>query len=124
MNTYLLLASTASSFAKYLSDKISQMGKDPSVLRTTFITTAANTYKEKPWMEEDIAKFEQVDFRVQRLDIANETEEHSKQILSETDICIVGGGNTIYLLEEILKKNLRTFFALTISAFVCLTSPF
>lgn len=115
MNTYLLLASSAGSFAKYLSDKISEMGKDKSVLRTTFITTAANTYNEKPWMEEDIAKFVQADFRVQRLDIASETEGQGKQILSETDICIVGGGNTIYLLEEIINKNLQAYFAKRVS---------
>ena len=123
MTSYLLLASSAGNFARHLSDKVSEIRKDPSALRTVFITTAANTYKEKPWMEADISSFEQANFKIERLDIAAETEKHVTQLLTQADICIVGGGNTIYLLEEFLKKNLKSFFAQRVAqGMVCVGS--
>ena len=106
MNTYLLLASSAGNFAQHLADKVMSMGKSVETINAIFITTAANLYQEKPWMDKDIQDFEDVGFKIQQVDIHTLSESDVKTIISDCEVCIVGGGNTVYLLEEMLEKNM------------------
>ncbi len=116
MSQYLLLASIAGNFASYLAEKVTKEGKNPSQLKTVFITTAANLYEDKPWMDKDIQSFIDVGFVVERVDIAAASESKLRTKLEQTEVCIVGGGNTVYMLEKILEKNLVSVFRQRVQA--------
>lgn len=99
---YILLASIAGNFAHRL---VSVCQTNGLALEALFITTAANPYQKREWMEKDIALFETAGFSIQRSDIASLEKEAFEQQLAETNICIMGGGNPIYLLEKMKQKN-------------------
>lgn len=102
---YILLASIAGNFANNLRSicEAKSIG-----LQALFITTAANPYKEKQWMEDDIALFISAGFSIERIDISTLTREEFELRLSKTAICIMGGGNPIYLLEVIKEKDVMS----------------
>lgn len=109
--THIFLASIAGNFARYLAKKY----KDVAKIKVVFVTTAANVYDKKEWMEDDIKLFEDAGFKVERIDFSKMDKEKSKEALNGVDIAIFGGGNPIYLLEELVKKDLLTFIKKRVS---------
>ncbi len=76
------------------------LDKDPRELNVLFITTAANPYLDKPWMEADRKKLVELGFRVVDLDLNGKTKSELSNILNDVNIVFVAGGNTFYLLEK------------------------
>jgi len=89
-------------------DKIvTELPRKQSELKVVFIPTAADTYKEKPWLEADRAKLVELGFQVEDFDLKNKTENENevRETLSKVDIIFVAGGNTFYLLEKARKSG-------------------
>ena len=93
----LFLTSVAS---KTLDKIVPLLPKPPKELKVAFIPTAGDTYKEKPWMEEDREKLVDLGFNVADFDLKGKTESQIEKALSKVDIIFVAGGNTFYLLEK------------------------
>jgi dipeptidase E len=98
----LFLTSVAS---RTLDLLLPMIEKDPSELKVAFIPTAGNTYKEKPWMEEDRKKLVDLGFDVTDFDLKGKTEGQVREALSKVDIIFVAGGNTFYLLDKVKKSG-------------------
>jgi dipeptidase E len=111
MKHNILLASVAGSFAQKLTTELTEAGTAVGELKTVFITTAANLYKDKPWMEQDITKFEQAGFALEKADVTQQSAQEMVELLKKTELLIMGGGNTVYLLEELHKKQLLRIIA-------------
>ncbi|OGH02924.1 MAG: hypothetical protein A2798_00650 [Candidatus Levybacteria bacterium RIFCSPHIGHO2_01_FULL_37_17] len=77
----------------------------PENLSVAFIPTAADLYKERPWMDDDRNKLVELGFNVFDLDLKNKNEEDLKKILSNVNLIFVAGGNTFYLLEKCRKSG-------------------
>lgn len=76
------------------------LDKDPREFKVSFITTAANPYSDKPWMEADRKKLVELGFAVIDLDLNGQTQHTLSDALRGIDIVFVAGGNTFYLLEK------------------------
>jgi len=90
---------------KVLPKIVSYLSQSPSNLRVAFIPTAANLYKEQPWVDEDRNKLLELGFIVSNLDLENNTSENIILFLKDKDIIFVAGGNTFYLLEQAQKSG-------------------
>lgn len=99
---YLLLASIAGKFASEIHQA---MEKRNVPFKAIFVTTAANIYSDKPWMENDIAMIETGGIQLSRVDFATMNQTQIKNILAQTSALIVGGGNPLYLLEVIQARQ-------------------
>lgn len=69
--------------------------------KIAFITTAANTYQDKWFIEEDRKKLKDMGLNLVELDIAGKTKEELTNLLKDIKILYFTGGNTFYLLQEI-----------------------
>jgi dipeptidase E len=78
----------------------------PEAKKVTFITTAANQYAEKGWVEKDREILNNNGFIVTELDIEGKTESELRTALKEAEIIFMEGGNTLFLLMEAQKNNL------------------
>ncbi|MEI8232963.1 MAG: Type 1 glutamine amidotransferase-like domain-containing protein [bacterium] len=74
-------------------------------LRVAFITTAADQYDERPWLDNDRAKLVSMGFLVTDYDLKGKTIEMLRQDLSTYQIIFVAGGNTFYLLDHVRKSG-------------------
>ena len=77
----------------------------PAHTTVAFITTAADVYKTKPWMEADRQRFIDLGFQVEGYDIKDKTEESIYNDLRTKDIVFVSGGNTFYLLYHVRQSG-------------------
>lgn len=72
------------------------------------ITTAANVYKTRPFVVQDLEWFEKNKFNVTEFDLHTGTPRELTKILKHIDIMYVSGGNTFYLLQEIYAQDYQT----------------
>lgn len=87
-------------------DKVTELlPKKPSELNLVFIPTAAELYKEKPWLDEDRGKLVQMGFKVKNLDLRNKTSQELSNDVKNVDVIFVAGGNTFYLLEKVKESG-------------------
>jgi len=69
------------------------------------ITTAANVYKQQSFVADDLVWFEKQKFTATEFDLHTGTPRELSQILENTDMMYVSGGNVFYLLQEINKQD-------------------
>ena len=96
----------------FLTSAFNQVGNsvaaffsEPVCTTVAFITTAADVYETKPWMEADRQTFVDLGFQVADYDIKDTTEERIYSDLKTKDIVFVSGGNTFYLLYHARKSG-------------------
>lgn len=88
------------SYAGRVIDKIMpKLPKKPQDLEVLFITTAGNPYPEKPWQDEDRENLTKNGFSLTDYDLEGKTEDEVRQAVNKSDVIIVEGGNTFYLLK-------------------------
>jgi len=92
--TSILLASDASA----LIEKAIKPGK------TAFISTAADTYKNKWWIKQDKKILTKKGFRLKEIRL---NRKLSLSELREFDIIYLAGGNTFYLLQKMRESGFR-----------------
>lgn len=93
----LLLASRIGLVIQRLSFVFSKPPKD---LKIICLSTAANVYEEKPWLEDEKQPFRDMGFNLIELDIANKKPQQVSEKLHDADVIYVTGGNTYYLLQQ------------------------
>ncbi len=74
--------------------------------KVLFIPTAGNVEEYTAYIDEGRAVFEELQFDVDLVDIAEETETVVREKLAQASCLYISGGNTFYLLQELKRKNL------------------
>ena len=96
------------SFAARAIDKIDFSGLET----VAFVTTAADPYENKSFIEEDRQALENKGLKLTDVDLKKFKSETIKSFFQDFDILFVCGGNSFYLLEKIkecgLDKELRS----------------
>ncbi|MFC1624797.1 Type 1 glutamine amidotransferase-like domain-containing protein [Patescibacteria group bacterium] len=102
-------------------------------LRLGYIPTAANIEEgDKGWLIEDLEICKKLNFRsIDIIDISAISQDMFKKRLEETDIILVGGGNTYHLmcwikksgLEEMLPELLKSRIYVGVSAGSVVAGP-
>jgi dipeptidase E len=98
-------------------------------LDLVYIPTAANAEAgDKGWLIDDLYRTKELGFKsVDIVDISALSEEISKIRLKQSDIIMVGGGNTFHLMYWVNKLKIKELFAskvyVGISAGSCITGP-
>lgn len=77
----------------------------PQNLKVAFITTAANVYENKLFLDDDRNKLLKLWFKVFDIDIADKNEQILEKQFKDIDIIFVAWGNTFYLLEKIFDSG-------------------
>ena len=80
-----------------------------------YVTTAAHFGGVPEWMDDEIEAIEDIGFRVIRIDLAALTPEDLESAFSGCDLFWVGGGNTLYLLQEVRRSGFDRFLTRKIS---------
>lgn len=94
------------SIVKSLSELIE---KPFDQLNLVFIPTAANVEQgDKGWLIDDFKNCQKLGFKeIDIVDIAAVSQEIWQPRLKNADILLVGGGNTLYLMEQMKKSGLK-----------------
>ena len=74
--------------------------------KITFIATAAEVSPYTQYVEDARKYFKEQGFEIRELEVSQTDEKKAKEIIKNTKILYVSGGNTFYLLQELKKKNL------------------
>jgi dipeptidase E len=103
----------ASSIDKVAKDIAKNIGKDPKILKTAFILTAAEpkNIKEKglEWLKNDRKGLVDAGFNLFDYTITNKTSEQIEKDLKDCDVIHVNGGHTFYLLLQARKSDFDKF---------------
>ncbi|GHV14832.1 putative peptidase Lmo0363 [Fibrobacterales bacterium] len=98
----LFLASFFSGVASLFKDFV---GEDIKGKTVTFIPTAAIPEKVTFYVGADKKALEKLGLIVDELEITKSTQEEIKNKLETNDFIFVSGGNTFYLLQELIKTG-------------------
>ena len=74
--------------------------------KITFIATAAEVSPYTQYVDDAREYFLSKGFEIKDLEVSKVSEELAKEIIKNTEILYVSGGNTFYLLQELKKKDL------------------
>ena len=80
--------------------------KDVPEKEITFVPTASNTEDYKGYVDEAKQAFLEFGFSINILDISKTEKQKIENILKDTKILYVSGGNTFYLLQELKRKKI------------------
>lgn len=95
----LLLASSGLGYIKKF------VGQDPSDLKLLFIPTAGNLDDNVWWIDKDRDVLGKMGFNMSELDISQASTEEMQNMLENTDIVYIAGGNTFYLLYQLKESG-------------------
>jgi dipeptidase E len=83
-----------------LDEFVKFVGRNPEDVSVGFITTPADTYEDKWFVEKDINEFLGTGFKVKTLDIKNMNEQDIYDMLKNFDVIGVSGGSVFYMMEK------------------------
>jgi len=92
-------------FANVAEELVSILPKSPRELTVAFISTAADVYEDKWFVEKDRKKLVEMGFKIIDLSLKNQTKGALRDVLNTIQIIFVAGGNTFYLLEQARKSG-------------------
>lgn len=81
------------------------MGTKPKKTRVLFIANAADPYKEKYWIDFDRQAWIRAGYQLIEIDLRNTTDDSLINILDNSDVIHMCGGNTFYLLSLLQDKG-------------------
>ncbi|MHC5230144.1 Type 1 glutamine amidotransferase-like domain-containing protein [Enterococcus sp. LJL99] len=87
-------------FSKFINDN------NIEIQEILFISTAGNVEEYRQYIDEGIHFFKSSGYKLNFLDIANESKEKCATEIKNAQLIYISGGNTFYLLQEIKKKEL------------------
>lgn len=98
------------------SELIPLLPFDPAGRTVCYITTAAmGDEGVLQWTNHEIEALEHTGFKVNRIDLSLLTPEDLEEAFSGCDLIWVGGGNTLFLLQEVRKSGFDSFVTKKIS---------
>ena len=80
--------------------------KDVPEKEITFVPTASNPEDYKRYVDEAKQAFLKLGFTINILDISKTEKQKIENILKDTKILYVSGGNVFYLLQELKRKKI------------------
>lgn len=95
----------ASVVANTIDQLVNFVEAEPNNLKVAFISTAADPYEDKSFIEVDRRALVEAGFNVIDVDIKNKKNEDLLKELKDMSIVLVAGGNTFYLLQEARKSG-------------------
>ncbi|WP_055446036.1 Type 1 glutamine amidotransferase-like domain-containing protein [Lacinutrix mariniflava] len=98
----LFLSSSFVDVAEFLEPFVGKKLKHKTI---TFIPIASVPEEYKGYVDDDKKALEKLGLIVQDLDIANTSQEKVKETIEKNDFIYVSGGNTFYLLQELIKSG-------------------
>lgn len=84
---------------------IEHEGRDLAKKKAIFIPTAGDPYNNGDFVEADRIALEKYGLDVVEMDVKNRSEEEIRKAIDGTDIVLVAGGNTFYLMEKLKKSG-------------------
>lgn len=100
----LLLSSLVG--AKYAFERFIEKYEGKEI---TFIDTASKKESYTKYVDDAREYFTELGFKIRELEVSDVEEAQAKEIIENTDILYIAGGNSFYLLQELKKKNLLDF---------------
>lgn len=89
-----------------IDDIVKKLSQDPKELNLAFITTAAEIEEgEHEWVNEERNKLIEVGFKIDEFTISGMTKEIILSKLVDKQIIYFCGGNTFYLLDQVIKTG-------------------
>ena len=79
--------------------------RDLARKKAIFIPTAGDPYDNKDFVEADRIALEKYGLDVVEMDVKNRSEEEIREAIDGSDIVLVAGGNTFYLMEKLKKSG-------------------
>ena len=73
--------------------------------KAIFIPTAGNPYNNRDFVEADRIALEKYGLDVVEMDVKNRSEEEIREAIDGSDIVLVAGGNTFYLMEKLKESG-------------------
>lgn len=93
-----------SSSETVMDDIVKKLPKSPSELNLAFIDTAAEVEEgDHWWVREEKEKLIEVGFKVDEFSIKGMTKEELEKRLENKQVIYFCGGNTFYLLDQVIK---------------------
>jgi len=81
------------------------LNKKPEETTVCFITTAADPYEDKWFVEKDKERLLELGFKITEIDLKQENEGSLNKKLKDFDVIFVEGGNTFYLLKYVKESG-------------------
>jgi dipeptidase E len=107
--SHILLFLTSNG-APALSEIIPLLPFKPDGKKVSYVTTASVVNGLVPeWMNTNIEIIEKAGFIVDRIDISTLTPDDMEEAFSGSDLIWVGGGNTLFLLQEVRKSGFDNY---------------
>ncbi len=94
-----------SKFTNVHGELKSLLDRNPKDLRLAFIPTAADPYKNKDFVKNDLECLRKMGFHIKIVDLKNKTKSKLAEFLHGADVIFVEGGSTFYLLKEARKSG-------------------
>lgn len=101
----LILSSAGIRFPVPERELLKILKKKPKDTKVAHVITASKGKKDTGYVDGDRARFQELGFQVEEIDIANKTEKELEILLRDKDIIYVQGGNGFYLLSEVRKSG-------------------
>lgn len=84
---------------------IKHEGNDFAGKKAIFIPTAGDSYDNKDFVEADKIALKKYSLNVVELDVKNRNEKEIREMIDGSDIVLVAGGDTFYLMEKIKESG-------------------
>lgn len=98
----LFLASSADKTIHLLKEKVPDIGNN-----VLFIANAGDPYEDQWWIDWDRAKFKELGYNLNEIDLRETTPEEFEQQLQASDIVHMCGGSVYYIMGLIFEKKLE-----------------
>ena len=98
-----------------LDQIVKDMVCEPNTMTVCFVTTAANPYQNKSFVDRDRNALINLGFHVKDVDVEGSNVTALQESIKDCNIIFVAGGNTFYLLEKVKSSGfdqvIHTFLA-------------
>ena len=84
---------------------IKHEGRDFVGKKAVFIPTAGDPYANKDFVEADKVALEKYGLDIIEMDVKNKSEKEIRKVVGGTDIILVAGGDTFYLMEKLKESG-------------------
>lgn len=79
--------------------------QSPSETKLAFISTAADPYQDKWFVEEDRQKLRQQGFQIKELTLVGKNPQQLEAELRDIQVIYVAGGNAFYLMQKVYESG-------------------